>query len=241
MSEFNIGYSMPSHAPFYPEPPYLYRGTQNLIGVWTGEEELLRSVLPEPLELAPERQVIGVVAHYPHVTGLGTYNVAALFIRARYKELEGVYNCHIYMDSDIAIAAGREIWGFPKQFARVSLTRSGEIVTGMVERGNIAIMTLSVNMRREATTKELPPAGTIFNLKVIPSPEKGEPPEVRELTVTQHENVKTYRLLGGAATVRFEESPSDPLYIFKPLKMLGGFYAEQDIDLVHGRILHKYR
>ncbi len=109
MSPVEPAYSTPNHCLFYPEPPYQYVGARCLIGVWRAEQSVLERVLPAPLELTPENQVISTVCDYPHVTGLGGYHASALFIRSRFKDIEGAFCCHCYMDNDAAVAAGREI------------------------------------------------------------------------------------------------------------------------------------
>ena len=240
MSRVERVYSTPNHCLFYPEPPYQYVGARCLIGVWRAEQSVLERVLPAPLELTPEKQVISTVCDYPHVTGLGGYHASALFIRARFKDIEGAFCCHCYMDNDAAVAAGREIWGFPKKLARVQLSESGEIMRGVVERGNIRIMSFSMNLLKEAEAEELPPLGNLFNLKRIPSPEKGAPLEVHELTLIQYKNFTTHLIVGGEGTVEFEKSPSDPLYIFEPLEMMGAFYVKQDVELPLGKVIHRY-
>ena len=160
MPKSEPGYSTPLHSRFYPEPPYQYVGACCLIGVWKADRSVLEEVLPAPLELTPESQVIATVCDYPHVTGLGAYHASALFIRCRFDGIEGGFCCHCYMDNDAAVEAGREIWGFPKKLARVELSTSSEIIKGVVERGTIPLMTFSMNLIREAQVSELPPLET---------------------------------------------------------------------------------
>ena len=241
MPKSEPGYSTPLHSLFYPEPPYQYVGACCLIGVWKANHSVLEDVLPAPLALTPESQVIATVCDYPHVTGLGAYHASALFIRCRFDDIEGGFCCHCYMDNDAAVAAGREIWGFPKKLARVELSTSAEIIKGVVERGAIPLMTFSMNVIREAQVSELPPLGDLFNLKLIPSPEKGVPPEVHELTHIHYERAQVHLLVGGEATVEFGRSPSDPLHIFEPLEMVSAFYVRQDVELPMGRVIHRYR
>jgi len=240
MSPAEPAYSTPNHCLFYPEPPYQYLGARCLIGVWRAEQSVLGRVLPAPLELTPENQVISTVCDYPHVTGLGGYHASALFIRSRFKDIEGAFCCHCYMDNDAAVAAGREIWGFPKKLARIQLQESGEIMRGVVERANIRIMSFSMNLLKEAEAEELPPLGNLFNLKRIPSPEKGIPPEVHELTLIQYKRFTTHLIVGGAGAVEFEKSPSDPLHIFEPLGKVSAFYVKQDVELPLGKVIHRY-
>ncbi len=110
MSRVERSFSTPSHCLFYPEPPYYYVGARCLIGVWRARQSVLERVLPAPLELTPEHQVISTVCDYPHVTGLGGYHASALFIRARFEDIEGAFCCHCYMDNDAAVA--RRAGGF---------------------------------------------------------------------------------------------------------------------------------
>ena len=131
-------------------------------------------------------------------------------------------------------------WGFPKKLARVQLQESGEIMRGVVERGNIRIMSFSMNLLMEAEASELPPLGNLFNLKRIPFPEKGAPPEVHELTLIQYKRFTTHLIVGGEGTVECERSPSDPLHIFEPLEKVEAFYVKQDVELPLGRVLHRY-
>ena len=41
----------------------------------------------------------------------------------------------MYVDDDVAMIGGREIYGLPKKIAKIELAREGNTVRGTVERG----------------------------------------------------------------------------------------------------------
>ena len=84
--------ALPLHSRFYPEPPYQYVGACCLIGVWKADRSVLEDLLPAPLVLTPESQVIATVCDYPHLTGLGSYHASALFIRCRF---DGTFSMNV--------------------------------------------------------------------------------------------------------------------------------------------------
>ncbi|MEN3351649.1 MAG: acetoacetate decarboxylase [Bradyrhizobium sp.] len=51
----------------------------------------------------------------PDSSGFGSYTESGLVIPARLHGEEVNFVCRMYLDDDPPIAAGREIWGFPKK------------------------------------------------------------------------------------------------------------------------------
>jgi acetoacetate decarboxylase len=81
----------------------------------------------------------------------------------------------------------------------------------------------------------------IYNLKIIPSVQKGAPPDVIQLTAMTLENVVVHRVVEGNATIDFGKSPADPLYLLQPVEVLKGIYCELDFDLPYGEVVHQYK
>jgi len=46
---------------------------------------------------------------------------------------------YLYVDNDSAMAAGREIFGFPKKFARFSFSEREDVLTRVTERGGVEL------------------------------------------------------------------------------------------------------
>ena len=128
--------SMPVSASLYPEPPYLYPKAELAVIFYSVDRDAVEHIVPAPLKLARTPMCVAFVAWYPETT-IGPYHEAATFIEAKLKTDEGkvsAFYCNaMFVDCDIALAAGREIWGFPKKIAEMSVKREGNTVVGLME------------------------------------------------------------------------------------------------------------
>ena len=240
MRPTNPANGIPISAPLYNEPPYQYRGGNSLICVFRANPEALELLVPEPLKCLPGGLVYGWQNQFRAV-GLGAYHEAMISIPVEFRGMPGQYTSYLYLDSDSAIAAGREIYGFPKKFARFSVCDSEDVMTRTTERGGIDLFKLSVQFSRPGKAEDLAAlANPIYNLKIIPSVQRGAPPDVYQLTAMTLENVIIHRVVEGSATVEFGKSPADPLSLLQPLEVLKGLYCEIDFDLPYGEVVHDY-
>src|ERR1700682_682782 len=236
----NAPCSIPVSAPLYGEPPYLYRGGNSLICVFRTEARAVEALVPEPLKANPDGLVYGRQNDF-HVVGLGSYHEAIVSIPVEFRGKLGQYLAYLYLDSDVPIAAGREIFGFPKKFGRFSLSDKENVLTRGGERGGVDLFRLSVQCTAPGKEADLAAlANPLYNLKIIPSVRKGAPPDVMQLTAMTLQNVVVHRVLEGSATVKFGESPADPLFKLQPIEVLKALYCELDFDLPHGEVVHEY-
>jgi acetoacetate decarboxylase len=233
-------FSMPLSAPFYDRPPYLYRGGRVLICVYRTRRQLLDQLVPAPLIPSDENLVYAWVNNFPTINW-GTYHEAIISVPVNLNGRKGQYIAYIYLDSDAPIAAGREIWGFPKKMSRVCFSDEGELLRGCVERKGIEIMRVSVAKTKLAQIDALSGLGDpLYNTKLIPSVEESKPPAVWQLTATTLQNVKVRMVVQGHAAIEYQPSPSDPLYLIEPIETIGGYYCELDFDLGYGEVVHDY-
>jgi acetoacetate decarboxylase len=233
--------SVPVSAPLYGEPPYLYRGGNSLICVFRADVHAIESLVPEPLKAAPGGLVYGWQNEF-HAVGLGSYHEAIVSIPVEFKGKPGQYLAYLYLDSDAPIAAGREIFGFPKKFGRFSLYDRENVLSRVVERGGVELIRLSAQLTRPGKEEDLAAlASPLYNLKIIPSVRKGAPPDVWQLTSMTLQNVVVHRIVEGSGTVKFGESPADPLSMLQPIEVLKAVYCELDFDLPYGEVVYDYR
>ena len=68
------------------------------------------------------------------IDGLENYNEGGLIIPCSYKDLSGACMSFEYVDSDDALCAGREIWGYPKKIGEIEFNVEGNKVSGSVSR-----------------------------------------------------------------------------------------------------------
>ena len=106
---------LPCHwlAQFTPEGPYRFINREFLTVTYETDIELLRAIVPEPLEVV-EPLVQFEFIRMPDSTGFGDYTESGQVIPVRFKGKMGSYTHAMYLDDLAPIAAGREIWGYPK-------------------------------------------------------------------------------------------------------------------------------
>jgi acetoacetate decarboxylase len=253
MDVLNQGFDLPVSGPLYPDPPYYYRGARIVFGVYEARtESVLRHLPPGVTPLEDPAVCIAWASNYPFTT-FGTYNEAILLVRVRF-EGEGFSYCpFIYVDAEAPMAAGREIWGWPKKFADLSFQFGGEgkgyreQFMYTVERpAGKRILTVNMAPERPADPDEL--SGLpMLTLRKIPSSEAGKLPSVCELvrtdvkmTVNRAADGSPDLWAGRASVTMDSASEMDPLYDFAPTRMLAGFYGTFDWTLPQGRCVKDY-
>ncbi len=164
--------SMPAAGPSYPAGPYRFVNREFLVITYETDPDLIRAGLPEPLE--PVEQPI---VHYewikmPDSSGFGTYTETGIVIPCLFGEEEVSFVSQMYLDDDPPIAAGREIWGFPKKYAHPKLEIVKDTLTGTLEyagqlvaMGTMGYKHLSMAGNGAATTAIL--SKTQVNLKAV--------------------------------------------------------------------------
>ena len=241
MKERDMGYSMPVTAAIYPEPPYLYRGGNILICVFQTKEEILKNIVPEPL-IPAEGNLVHAWINDFRIVDVVHYHEAIISVPVLFRGNPGSYMAYLYLDSDAAIASGREIWGFPKKEGRFTFSKDGDVITRAVERGGTEVLKISVELTKPASPEAASGLGLpIYCLKLIPSVRKGAPPDVMQLTATTLQNITVHKLIEGNATLALGGSPADPLYLLEPTAILKGLYCEVDVDLTYGEVVYDYQ
>jgi len=251
----NAGFAQPLTGSLYPDPPYLYRGARVILGVYEADTaSVARHLPPGVTPLEDPVRCLAWVCHYPFTT-FGAYNEAILLVRV---ELQGeAYNfCpFIYLDADAPMAAGRELWGWPKKLADCEMSFGASNATGFREqllftlerpRGK-RILTVNMSPERPSSMEEM--GGLpMLTLRYIPRGEEGQGPRVCELIRTELPDLTVHRAVGGSEDLWFGratvtmDSPStqDPLHELAPTRMLGGFYGTFDWTLPLGRVVKDY-
>jgi acetoacetate decarboxylase len=233
------GYSNPIISPLYPPPPIIWKDVEVLLVLYETDEENIWKVIPEPLEVAGNK-VIAWISYFPASTQ-GTFYEAALYVQVKYGNYVGVYEPFLYVTSEVPLCGGREIWGYQKKLANITLRRDPNIgiAVGEVERGGVKIIKAFTHMERAASFDELP-FGPIFSLKYIPPSEEGGKP-FAELIVVDGGERKVKYLFAGKSTLILEKSEADPTYILEPKRVIAGYYGIlETLTLPYGKVVYRY-
>jgi acetoacetate decarboxylase len=227
--------SMPVSASLYPEPPYYYTNAEIAAILFSVDRDKVANIVPEPLKLPRSPMVMAFVAWYPETT-IGPYHEAATLIQSFLKtentRFEGFYCNSMFVDSDIALAAGREIWGYPKKLADMSVKKTGNKFVGLLRRNDIDVMKITIDAQN--VLQSLPNADTL-TLKQIIKPD-GSGLELQEFIKTPMQ-MEALDTKAGTSTIEFHESNTDPLYLLEPKAVMQGLCGTINMVLPYGTII----
>ena len=235
-----FGYSMPVDAPLYARPPIYYKNAETIGITYETDPDAALDLLPEGLVLSEPAMASLLFIRYPWST-LGPYEETILGLPCLWKGEPRFYIVHIVVNSDIPQTAGREIWGYPKKMATITIETEGDILWGKMERpaGNLIC---SAGIRPETPVEELPTTGGGgLSLRVIPSPEEGAPPSLAELIEVPPRNNVTLESWTGPGWAQYHtQSDVDPWHKLPIKQVLAASYRKYHMELGFGKVIKTY-
>lgn len=211
--------STPAIAPLYPDPPYEFPNAEFYALSYPLGAERLRGLLAPGLEPPAEDDAMCLLllARYPEST-IGPYEEISWMLPAQRDGELGYYCPLMYLTSDAGLAAGRELYGWPKKLARITWTELGEDRQQVVmERDGHQLLSVRLQITERFPVGEgegVPPRQLIYNLRHIP-PVDPEQPARTYLTLTHTTQVAREQALG-LASVRLTGSAADPVQLLAP-------------------------
>lgn len=231
------GTSTPLLSPLYPGPPYHYVDAKIFLALFNPPEEVVKELLPAPLRPS-QMPLAGLLFGKQPCKETGTFMesgmlVQCLFDNPETKEEEvGVYFCYNYADTDVAQAAGREIWGYPRKRADISMTWKGDTLTGTTMRDGVTILKATCKLDDEG---EWIDSGPNINIKMIPSV-TGLGYDLAAITAAYLKyDIKKGR--SGEVEVEFQNGPRDDFSKVKIESTMIGLYFDCDILVPEGKIV----
>jgi acetoacetate decarboxylase len=235
---------MPVQSPVSPPGPYRFVDREYLIITYETDIEAVKAVVPAPLEV-PDPLVRFEFINMPDSSGFGSYTEAGQVIPVIYQGMPGLYILSMYLDDEAPIAAGREIWGFPKKLARPSLygdpiskdTLVGRLFYGEIEvaRGTMGYKWQSLNttdIRR--SLEEIPN----YLLKVIPDVD-GKP-AIKQLIRYYLTEVQVKGAWTGPADIELFHHALAPVAGLPVKWIVSSVHFISDLTLPYGEVVHDY-
>ena len=224
-----------------PVLPIRMRRTEILTVVYRTDREAADALIPAPLELAGDLCVVHVYRMHD-AEWFGVYCESAFQLPV---VLPGgtpaVYSPFLVLESDGAVAAGRELYGQPKKHGQVSLAPDGDLLVGRVARNGIEIATATtVWKQRPAAGGELealvPGAALNVNLRVLP--EDGS--MRRELVAREFADLELHEAWVGPATLELRPNAQVPVHLLAVREVVLGLHRVLDLSLPPGHVVHRY-
>jgi acetoacetate decarboxylase len=229
--------SMPIAAPFFGSPPLHYVDAKVFLALFFATEESLEKILPDPLRPS-EMRLAGLLFGEMPCKETGLFMETGMLVQCMFDNPDtgedeiGVYFPHNYVDTDIAMAMGREVWGYPRKLAEIKMEWSGETLVATTKRGGTTILKATCELVDEG---EWIDSGPNVNVKVIPDA-KGEGYDAAYITATDTTyDVKQGR--SGEVDIEFQDGPSDVLSIVEMESPMIGLYFDTDIMVPKSRVV----
>ncbi len=235
----NTPYSMPALSGLYPKPPFEYRDVSQLLVAFETDARVLRKLVPSPVSPNKDNLMFVSVADFL-CSGFGRYLEAHVFTTGTFKRRPVNFSIYLVLDNDVAIGAGREIWGFPKKFGRLKLDLVDDVVSSQVERGGRTIIDASMHLEHLGTADDVAGTPEWIARRFIPNVSLDAPPDIDQLTSTVLTNIEVFDVYKGAGTLNFGDSPADRLCDIPIKNVVGGFYFESQFTLGDGEVVHDY-
>jgi len=221
-----------------------------LVVYWETKEDIIKRLLPPPLKPASMPVAYAFVANYPKTNFGVTYKEAALFLSAEFKGEEGGYCLAMPVTNDMALVAGREVFGYPKKMANINIIRDKRSAEGWAERLGTRFFEVKAKLNGRLNSPDALSLFTekigagigsaitivVYNYKHFPAPEMNGfdyPPRlIREEVVFKPQELK----LGNAELI-LKSSESDPWGEIEVGRILGAVFLKGNNSMLKGSVV----
>lgn len=237
-------FETPFGAPLVPRLPLRMRDTEILTVAYRTRSGAVAGLLPDVLAATSDLVLVHLYRMHD-AEWFGAYGESAVQLPVRHQAsgTEGAYSPFLFVESDGAVAAGREIYGQPKKTASIELGPEGDLLVGRVRRNGIDVVTATTPYKQIAgTAEDLERYGafrTNINLKVIPATD-GSGAAVRELTARTLADVVVHEVWRGRGTVELRPNAQAPVHLLPVEQVLEAFHWRTDFSLEYGRVLERF-
>ena len=216
---------------------HLKSTVQSIRAVYQSDPELVKAVVPRPLEPCSSGEVIVTLSNVTiHISpefniGIGS---GIFGVRVKYDGKEGCYLLTMPMTSEAAVVGGRETYGEPKKLAEISFQKQGEKVRCEVSRMGIPYIAANGSIQEEIGAREFTEYAYCY--KALPACDKVSGFEADPLLVElewKHKHTYSAKLDG---KVELKESPFDPVADL-PVRQLVKLEYEEGSSESTGRII----
>jgi acetoacetate decarboxylase len=233
-------FAMPLTQPAYPPGPYRFYDREYMVITYRTDGEKLREIVPEPLEVVSDLVKFEFI-RMPNSTGFGDYTEAGQVIPVSFGGQTGNYTLSMFLNDHPPIAAGRELWGFPKKLAGPSLRAETDTLVGTLDYGPVRVATGTMGYKHkqgnaDATLGEL--AAPNFLLKIIPHVDGS--PRICELVEYHLEDIQLKGVWSGPGALSLHAHALAPVAELPVLEVVSTVHLHADLTLGLGKVVHDY-
>ncbi|MEH7225749.1 acetoacetate decarboxylase family protein [Bacillus sp. JJ1566] len=229
-------WTVPIQAPLVNEscfPPFSCINSKALTAYFRVNPEVINKYLePTPFEYVSD-VVYAYVSDYTTADPNDGYNQGfydtGLVIPVKYKGRVGVHVLFEYENHDYAIAAGREIWGYPKKYGEATLKEENGKLIGIVYKNGTDLIRLEMDLSAKLKKPiQKPTLFPHFQIKVDPKPDGPGIDSKKILSRDASADFVTKSYIERSIKVELKGIPYNRLDEFQPVEILGGSYTIGD-------------
>lgn len=237
-------HAMPVDAPLYHKPPFYFRDVQAISIQYETDEAALAALLPDVLELPDNPTATLMFVKYPFST-LGPYEETILGISCTHEGQDRFYIPHIVLNADAPLAAGREIYGYPKKLATIAFSDGPDGFVGHMERpeGNLIC---SAGVRPEEPVeipdeiKNVSIDNYTMALRVIPGTREGGVASIAQL-VEINSKMTVKEVWNGTGWAKFHSASTlDPWHKLDVKRIVSSTFQIYDLVLDAAKSVAEY-
>ncbi len=233
-------FAMPLTSPAYPPGPYRFVDREFLIITYRTDPEKLRALVPEPLELESPLVKFEFI-RMPDSTGFGDYTEAGQVIPVSFRGRRGAYTHCMFLNDHPPIAAGRELWGFPKKLAQPSLRPEIDALVGTLDYGPVRVATGTMGYKHRQADVDAVRAALAapnFLLKIIPHVDGT--PRICELVEYYLQDIEIKGAWTGPGALSLQPHALAPLAELPVLEVVSTTHIVADLTLALGKVAYDY-
>jgi len=233
-----LPHALPATAPLYPPPPWPLPGARTLKLVFETDAETALNWLPPSLGRTSPAYGIITATHYPE-SPIGPFSLAAQYIGCRARMFIRAFALQAVADSERAVAALRELWGFPATLGSVRLRAGPRSARASVAAGGQPLADLRLS-GGEPCDPALIRFDPVLNLRLIGSIQPGKRHALLEV-VQIDPDYTIAAAVRGRPYVAYPAAPeANPWQLLQPLSMISAAYCVGDTELPLARFVMPY-
>lgn len=233
-------FAMPFSNSAYPPGPYRFLDREYLIITYRTDPELLQKVIPAPLKMT-EPVVKFEFINMPDSTGFGHYCESGQVIPVTLDGVAGGYVHSMYLNDHPPIAAGRELWGFPKKLGDPELRVHKDTLIGTLDYSDFRIATGTMGFKHKAldsTTVKASMGAPNYLLKIIPHVDGT--PRICELVQYSLTDITIKGAWSGPGALDLSPHALAPVAGLPVLEVLSAVHILADLTLPLGTVAYDY-
>jgi acetoacetate decarboxylase len=235
-------FAMPLINPAYSPGPYRFVNREYLVISYRTDPAKLRAVVPEPLELDEREPLVKYeFIRMPDSNGFGDYTESGQVIPVSFRGRKGGYTHCMFLNDEGPIAAGRELWGFPKKLAQPTLRTEIDTLVGTLDYGPVRVATGTMGYKhREADLAQVKASLQTPNFLLKIMPHVDGTPRICELVEYYLEGIVLKGAWTGPAALYLVPHALAPVAELPVLEVVSAIHICADLTLGLGEVAYDY-